>query len=127
MPALLRIKRLIDNDVWKINFALDLASLPESDKELMRKFGEPEINVGGTITYTVSGVDSTYILPDKYIKIKSGLPYTQEFDSKSPDFEENTQIKALAYEETFINNYSTAFEDLRNNADSFTGERVQNI
>jgi hypothetical protein len=127
MPALLRIKRFIDNDVWKINFALDLTSLPESDKDLMRKFGEPEINVGGTITYVISEVESTYTLPDKYIKIKSGLPYTQEFDSKSPDFLEAVQVKALAYEEEFISRYSAAFEDLRTNADSFTGERVQNI
>ena len=127
MPALLRIKRFIDNDIWKINFALELTSLPENDKDLMRKFGEPEINVGGIITYTIGEEESSYTLPNKYIKIKSGLPYTQEFDSKSPDFQEAVQVKALAYEEEFISRYAAAFEDLRSNADSFTGERVQNI
>jgi hypothetical protein len=127
MPALLRIKRYIDNDIWKINFSLDLSNLPESDKDLMRKFGEPEIDTGGTFTVPSMGGDTEYTLPNKFIKIKSGLPYTQEFDSKSPVFENDTQNKALAYEQEFISRYSEAFQNLRNNLDTFTGESVENI
>ena len=42
MPALFKIKRTIENDIFKIQFSLDLTVLPESDKELIRKFGEPQ-------------------------------------------------------------------------------------
>lgn len=124
MPALLKIKRSINNDVWKINFSLDVQSIPESDKELIRKFGEPQINVGGIF---LENTADQYTLPDKYIRIRTDLPYTQEFDSKSADFSENTQTKALAFQEKFIADYSSAFVELRAKADTFTGESIENI
>lgn len=124
MPALLKIKRSIDNDIWKINFSLDLASLAESDKDLMRKFGEPQINIGGVF---LLGDPDEYTLPDQYIKVRSALPYTQEFDSKSPDFELNTQAKVEAFQTNFTTLYAAAFVDLRTNADTFTGEYLINI
>lgn len=124
MPALLKIKRSIENDIWKINFSLDTVTLPESDKELMRKFGEPTINIGGTF---LSGTPDQYILPDKYIRVRSDLPFTQEFDSKSVDFETNTEAKALAFQYTFVSNFTDAISLLRSNADTFTGEYLENI
>jgi len=124
MPALLKIKRSIDNDIWKINFSLDLASLAESDKDLMRKFGEPQINIGGVF---LSGEPNTYTLPDQYIKVRSDLPYTQEFDSKSPDFETVTQTKVEAFQTDFTSRYTAAFVALRDNADTFTGEYLVNV
>lgn len=124
MPALLKIKRTIENDIWKINFSLDSVSLPESDKELMRKFGEPTLNIGGIF---LEGTPDEYTLPDKYIRLRSDLPFTQDFDSKSVDFENNTQAKALAFQTTFVDNFTDAIENLRNNADTFTGEYLENI
>lgn len=124
MPALLKIKRTIENDIWKINFSVDVLSLSENDKDLMRKFGEPQINIGGT--YLAETLNE-YTLPDKYIRVRSDLPYTQEFDSKSPDFESNTQIKAVAFQDAFTEAYEIAFIDLRTNADTFTGEYLVNI
>ena len=124
MPALLKIKRSIDNDIWKVNFSLDLASLAESDKDLMRKFGEPQINIGGVF---LVGGPNTYTLPEKYIKVRSDLPYTQEFDSKSPDCETNTQTKVEAFQTNFTTLYSAAFVSLRTHADTFTGEYLINI
>jgi len=124
MRAILKINRQIVNDVWRILFTADTTKLSETDKELMRKFGEPEINVGGTF------LDSTaneYSLPDKYIKVISGLPYTQEFDSTSTPFDTNTQTKAEAFQSSFISKYTDAFTALRENADTFTGESIVNI
>ena len=51
----------------------------------------------------------------------------QEFDSKSPDFETNTQIKALAFQTAFLAAYDAAFVALRSQADTFTGEEIHNI
>jgi heptaprenylglyceryl phosphate synthase len=123
MPAALKIKRTIENYIWKIQFSLDLPTLPERDKELMRKFGEPQINVGGSFGIA----PNTYTLPVKWIKVRTDLPYIQEFDSKSPTFETNTQIKAQAFQAAFVAAYDVAFVALRANADTFTGEEIHNI
>lgn len=132
MPALLKIKRNIENDVWKINFALDATVLPESDKELLRKFGEPQIDIGGT--YLAEDPDE-FTLPHKYIRVRSDLPFTQEFDAKNePDFVADppaakaaAQAKALAFQSTFVAAYTEAFVNLRASADTFTGEYIENI
>lgn len=124
MPALLKIKRSIENDVWKINFSLDVASLSENDKDLIRKFGEPQINIGGT--FLAESINE-YVLPDKYVRVRSDLPFTQEFDSKSPDFETNVQIKAVAFQDNFVGLYEDAFVTLRDTEDAFTGEYLVNI
>ena len=124
MPALLKIKRNIENYVWRTNFSLDAATLPEADKELMRKFGEPTIEVGGTFTPSVG---AAYALPAKQIRLRSDLPYTQEFDSKSPDFLNNVQEKAQAFEQAFTSRYTAALLALRSRADTFTGESIVTI
>jgi|688.fasta_scaffold1640654_1 hypothetical protein len=132
MPTLLKIKKFIENDVWKINFTLDTTTLPESDKELIRKFGEPQIDIGGTY---LSGTPNQYVLPTKYIRVRSDLPFTQEFDAKSHiDFlttpaiaKASTQARALAFQTYFINAFTAAFVALRNSRDTFTGEYIANI
>lgn len=128
MPAALKIKRYIENDIWKITFSLDALTLPESDKELIRKFGEPQINIGGT--YNVQDAESnnySYTLPDQYLRVRSDLPYTQEFDSKSPDFTDQTELKAYGFAENFKSIYYAAFQELRAKADTFTGEEIYNL
>jgi hypothetical protein len=85
-------------------------------------------NTGGSVLGPVSDPNE-FTLPDKYIKIRSGLPYTQEFDSRGTVgiFATNTQEKAEAYQEAFIARYTAAFSALRANADTFTGEYIENI
>jgi hypothetical protein len=125
MPALLKIKRAIDNDVFKLTFSLDINSLPESDKELIRKFGEPQINIGGEY---LPETDNTFSLPDKFLRVRSDLPYTQEFDAKSNLLGfASTEAQAYAFQAEFISRYTDAFLTLRSNADTFTGETVENI
>jgi hypothetical protein len=126
MPALLKIKRSIENDIWRINFSLDTVTLSEYDKELMRKFGEPQINIGGT--YDSESVNAwSYTLEDKYLRIRTDLPFTQEFDSKSPDYADYTQEKALIFQSSFVAKYNDAFTAMRASSDTFTGEFLENI
>lgn len=130
MPALLKIKRYIENDVWKLMFALDAVSLSENDKELIRKFGEPEINIGGTY---LSGDPEEYILQDKYLRVRTDLPYIQEFDAKSLSYQNQAdaqaaaQAQAVAFQAAFVGKYEDAFATLRATGDTFTGEYVENI
>ena len=125
MPALLKIKRTIENDIFKFNFSLDIPSLAEADKELIRKFGEPSINIGGTY---LEDTENEYTLPDKYIRIRTDLPYTQEFDAKSNEIGfVSSKAQAMAFEESFVIKFEDAFTALRSNTDTFTGERIVNI
>lgn len=124
MSPFLRITRNISNDVWKILFVADVTKLTETDKGLMQKFGEPEINVGGAFLATTA---DAYTLPVKYVKVISGLPFTQEFDSTTEPFNTATQTKAEAFQAAFIEKYATAIAELRANQDTFTGETIVNI
>lgn len=121
--AKLRVFQTIENDIWQLRFELDPTSLSESDKDLMQKFGEPEINAGGSYL----GEGDAFTLPDKYIKVRSGLPYVQSFDAKSSPFDTNTEVKVTGYRDAFITNYTTAFTTLRANSDDFTGEKLYTI
>ena len=132
MPILLKTKKFIDNDVCKVMFTLETANLPESDKELLIKFGEPKINIGGNY---LSGTANAYTLPNKYIRIKSDLPFTQEFDAKSETSYNATpntartaaQAKAVAFQTAFTQAYTNAFTTLRAYNDTFTSESITNI
>lgn len=128
MSAILKVTRSIENDIWKITFSVDTLKFSEADKQLIAKFGEPEINVGGSIEGPeIEGTSINYTLPDRYIKIRSGLPFTQEFDSKSEMFQDYTKEKALRYQDAFTARYTTAIENLRSNQDSFSGEYLINL
>jgi hypothetical protein len=125
MPALLKIKRTIENDVFRINFSLDLLTLSEADKELIRKFGEPSINIGGVY---LEDTENEYTLPDKYLRVRTDLPYTQEFDAKSNEIGfVSSRAQVMAFEEAFVVKFEDAFAALRSNTDTFTGERIVNI
>ena len=132
MPALLKTVKFIENGIYKLTFSLDTSRLPESDKELLRKFGEPKINIGGNY---LSGSPNAFTLPDKYIRIKSDLPYSQEFDSKSEAIYNTNQqaaqvaaqTKATAFQNAFTQAYSAALVNLRANNDNFTSEYLTNI
>ena len=125
MPALLKIKRVIENDIFKLTFSLDINSLSESDKDLIRKFGEPQINIGGTY---LADTDNEYTLPDKFLRVRSDLPYIQEFDAKSNTMGfSSSQAQATAFHDEFVARYQTAFTELRSNPDTFTGEYLVNV
>jgi hypothetical protein len=124
MSALLQVTRGINNDVWQITFTLDSANLSESDKQLIAKFGEPTINVGGT--FLINTAD-TYSLPDQYIRVRTDLPFTQTFDATTSPFNTNTQVKAQAFQDAFVANYTAAFVTLRATPDTFTGQYLFNV
>lgn len=132
MPALLKIKRTIDNDVWKLNFTLDTTSLSENDKELIRKFGEPQIDIGCTL---LAGTANAVVIPSKWIRVRTDLPFTQEFDAKALNFtpanraaaQTAAKAQALAFQSFFTDAYTLAFTTLRQTQDTFTGEYITNI
>lgn len=91
----------------------------------MKKFGEPEIQVGGEYEYGED--DDTFTIPTKTARIRSDFPFTQEFDSTSTDFEDDTQVKVEAYRDAIATRFTTALTTLRATPDTFTGEQTYTI
>jgi hypothetical protein len=125
--AKLRVFSYLKNEVYTLRFENDAAALSEDDKQLMRDFGEPEINVGGVI---LSGDEAEYTLPNAYLKVRSGFPYVREFDAKSGEFSTATVVKVEGYRDAIVSRFTAAFEALRDrlpDSQSYTGEHVYNV
>jgi len=121
--AKLRVNQSIENTKRVFLFNHDLTALSQSDKDLLAKFGEPEINLGGT--FTTSSVDWT--LPNNYVKIVSGMPARMEFDVTVAPFSTATADRLTTYRTTVTSRFSTAITDLRANGDTFTNEYVTQV
>lgn len=122
--AKLRIFKEISNKVYILRFENDPLSLSNADKELMQKYGEPEINIGGVF---LASTGNTYTLPEEYVKIRSGFPFKREFDTKETFFATNTAVKVDAYSDTITSRFTAALAALRANTDAFTSETITNI
>ncbi len=125
--AKLRIFEGIENGVYFIRFENDLTALSENDKLLMEKYGEPEINVGGTFDWTVGQDSGTFTFPDQFLKVRQDFPYRRDFDSKDTAFAEHTKEIVDVYQADIVAKFTAAFVALRANADLHTGETVVNV
>jgi hypothetical protein len=122
--AILRVYQSIDNDVWKLTFVNDPNNLSDTDRRLMRQFGEPEIEVGGDFD---AGEPGTFSLPTKKVKIRSDFPFVQTFDATADAFNTNTQDLIEYYRDTIVTRFTAALTDLRETPDTFTGEKTYTI
>lgn len=122
--AKLRVFQSIQDNKWTLTFESRKDDFTSVELIRMQQYGEPEINVGGVF---LKGTNDEYTFPDKYIRIKGGLPYTKKFDPNTPEFEDNTQAKVEAYRDDFITKYGAAISNLVSKPDTFTGEHIYNI
>ena len=114
----------INNDIYTVVFDQDRAAISQSDKDLIKKYGEPEINVGGTF---LAGTGNEYVLPDQFIRIVSDMPFTQNFDSTTGTFATATVTKVIQFVTDTLTKIEDAVTTLRANTDTFSGETVTNI
>lgn len=121
--AKLRVVQTLDNNTRSFLFINETAALSQADRELVAKFGEPEINLGGT--FTTDSVDWT--LPDSFVKIVSGLPVRKDVDISVAPFVTNTTNRLATYRTTITSRFTTALTTLRANNDSFTNEYVTQV
>jgi len=122
--AKLRLFKSIENDIYVSIFEDDPEALSNQDKDLMQKFGEPEINMGGTF---LSSTANEFTLPDSYVKVRSDFPQRVEFDSRAAPFDTNTLTKVNAYNTDITTRFTDAFTTLRALSDTYTGEVVVNV
>ncbi len=119
----LRVYQTITNDVYVLTFVNDPSAISKQDQELMQKFGEPEINAGGDFGTS----PDTFTLPEEYVKIKDGFPLRKEFDSRQTPFSTNTVTKVNSYRDAIVTRVTAAVTTLREEADTFTSEKIYNI
>ena len=114
----------INNDVYTVVFDQDRTAISQSDKDLITKYGEPLIDVGGTF---LAATGNEYTLPSQFIRIVSDLPFTQTFDSTTAPFNTATVTKVTQFVTDTLTKIEDAVTTLRANTDTFSGETVTNI
>lgn len=117
----IRIQKYIADDKFFIEVTTE--DFSQDDLNLMQKFGEPQIDVGGL--YGVVDTDtSTWILADRYISLRQDFqPFIFFFDGRSYD---DAAARATAIAAMVTTNIQTALTTLRALPDSYSGESVTN-
>jgi hypothetical protein len=107
----------LNDGVYKVSIKTEKWS--ELDQQLMAKYGEPEIDLGGSFTGPPA-----FTLSSNLVKIMSESPFTQSFDSQDyADAEDRADVWATEISARI----DAAVTDLRTNTDDFTREEVETV
>ncbi len=114
----------LEHGIYRVS--INTEEWSENDIKLMEKFGEPELNIGGDITYQPEDQSIepvTWHLDDEYRRIKSE-PISASFDSRDMPFAEKIANK---WADQVIVAIAAAFRDLHQHVDEFTRETVSTL
>jgi hypothetical protein len=98
---------------------VETINFPQSDLDLIADFGEPTIEMGGTIPHT----PSDYVLPTKQAFVKKGFPQTQLFDGVAFA---DAESRANDWATEILSRITAAMTTLRINTDLFTRQTTDN-
>lgn len=126
-------QRLVDDRLEVLLITEDWSC---GDIELMTQFGEPEINVGGSIEYIYdedvgSSSGDTEIrvkdFPTELVRVLHGFPYSRIFDAR--DYESFDEAKAVAeaWKVDVVDKIGDAVLELRSKSTSFATEEVSEV
>lgn len=110
----------LENGVYVITIVTEDWS--ERDRQLMTKYGEPSIDLGGSFYDDTPYVD--FSLPENLVLIFSESPFTQRFDLRDYPDAENM---AITWKNEIVLRLSEAIATLRANDDTFTREEVLTV
>jgi hypothetical protein len=79
---ILKVEQQVVDDTYIFRFLWDTWN--KSDLELIGKFGDPLINIGGS--FGPEGDLNAFTLADEYIRLKAGFPYVKTFSVEDPMF-----------------------------------------
>jgi len=108
---------ILDNDIYKISVYTEDWS--QRDKQLMGKYGEPEIQVGGKFTGSYG-----FSLPTELLHVMSESPFVQSFDGR--DFTHAEEMSNL-WADKISERIGVEITTLRANDDDYTREEVINV
>lgn len=108
-----RTFKLLNNDIYQVSIYTE--SWSQNDLDLMAKFSEPEIDLGGDFT------SPTFTLPTDLAKIKSDSPFTMSFDVADAA---DAKDRANRWATEIITRLTSAIAALRGHTDDYSGESV---
>jgi len=111
-----RTFKVLNNDIYQVSMYTEEWS--QLDLELMVKYSEPEIDLGGSFTVP------TFTLPTNLAKIKSDSPFNISFDVN--DYA-NAEAMADRWATEIVVRLTAAIVALRANSDTYGGETVTTI
>ena len=97
----------------------------QDDIRLMCQYGEPEVNVGGTIQYVYGDTPGSVPLGDQLIRVLHGFPFAMGFDSR--DYENGVgeaMAAGIAWKESVRERIAIKMSDLREMAKALPTEEV---
>jgi hypothetical protein len=124
--AKFRVFQSISNNEHVLLLTVDNKTISSNDRDLIDKFGEPEINVGGEI-YADDTTTLLVTLPDSYIKVVSGLPHKIVVDVTVAPWSTDTTNKLDSYRKRLQERIVAAMTALRATGDSYTNEFITQV
>ena len=125
------IKKLVDS-VFHIRIQTEDWS--EYDRELMLKYGEPEINIGGVVIYEPCGQSSSseeyasVTFDDAYMRIMTESPFTRKFDARDfDDSIDDAKAAATAWANDILRKIELSVTELRAKDSFFTTEEITEL
>ena len=107
----------VSDGVYKVSLRTE--DFSELDQQLMAKFGEPEIDLGGSFTGPPA-----FDLSNDLRRVRSESPFTVKFDiADFADADDRAEVWATE----MSTKIGTAMTTLRANTDDFSKEEVETI
>ena len=79
----IRVFENMDDAVFRV--VVNTEGFSQNDIKLMCQFGEPEIDCGGTVTYTYDETEKTKEFGSNLVRVVHGFPFAFGFDSRDYD------------------------------------------
>lgn len=121
----IRVFRDMFNSVYRI--VIDTEDWSEGDVELMERYGEPEVNVGGTVEYTHGGDRKSKDFGNEFARVMGGFPYTRGFDSRDYGSCDEAVSAGIAWKEDLISRIQSAVEGMRAKSATLPTEEVTEV
>lgn len=119
----IRIFQNLDNAVFRVVVLTE--DFSQEDRRLMYQLGEPEVDVGGDISYEFNGDPKTKTLGSQLVRIMHGFPLAYGFDSR--DYEgayAEAEAVGNAWKQHVESEIRSKMQALRSNANALPSEEV---
>ena len=119
----IRVFENMDDAVFRV--VVNTEGFSQNDIKLMCQFGEPEIDCGGTVTYTYDETEKTKEFGSNFVRVVHGFPFAFGFDSR--DYEGGSD-EAVAVGSQWVSDLkdqiSRVMDALRQKACALPSEQV---
>lgn len=99
----------------------------QDDIKLMLQYGEPEVDVGGSIEYEYNGESKTKVFGSRFVRILHGFPYSSGFDSRDFGSDEEAVEAGRAWKDEVVNRIKGEVSSLRENSRILPTEEIEEI